>query len=361
MTLLSKISCLHGKKHLNFPAFLVAFLFFQMIFFSCHSAFGKSVGDSALIEVTDFRGKKISLESPAKKIVCLIESALSGLYMLDAQKYIIGISSNVYQDSVFPYYAVMDNRIRNRELPAPGNWDFVNMEMLVTLKPDLVIIWSHQEESITAMEEKGIKVYGVFIESFEDIYQEIIDLGKLTGTDQRAEELVAFVKEEIKIIQKRISKTIPEKRKRVYFMWAQGELQTSGKNSTVNELIQLAGGKNVVGHIPQEHLVVNMENILTWNPEVIVMWSNTQKDPEDILANSMWRSVSAVKNRHVYEFPDIFSCDLWTLKYLYPVVLVARWCYPDQFEDTDVGEKKKILFQTLYGEKLNLSDVEHHQ
>ena len=57
----------------------------------------------------------------------------------------------------------MDERIKDKNLPAPGNWDFVNMESVVALKPDLVILWSNQTESIGSLEERGIPVYGVFI------------------------------------------------------------------------------------------------------------------------------------------------------------------------------------------------------
>ena len=119
------------------------------------------------VAVTDFRGKRIELEKPAERIVCLLESALSGLYMLGAEDRLVGISTNVYQGSVFPYYAAMDERMRERTLATPGNWDFVNIESMVALQPDLVIVWSGQEESIAALEEKGIPVFGVFIERFE--------------------------------------------------------------------------------------------------------------------------------------------------------------------------------------------------
>ena len=344
------------NRILNF--FLIIFFLFQSPCLTRVFALEENTNYSGPITVTDFRNKTITLDSPAQRIVCLIESALSGLYMLDAQEYIIGISTNIYQENVFPYYSSMDDRIRNKDLPSPGNWDFVNMEMLAALKPDLVIIWSHQQESITAIEEKGIAVYGVFIESFEDIYREIRDLGRLTGTGKRAEELIDYVSREMAAIQTVISQSAPEIQKRVYFMWAQGELQTSGQNSTVNELIESAGGKNVAGHIAQEHLVVNMENIITWDPEVIVMWHNNRKGPEDIISNPMWRSVSAVKNHRVYEFPDVFSCDLWTLKYLYPVQLSAAWFYPEHFKDFNLLEKKTAMFQKLYGEKLNLADID---
>ena len=134
------------------------------------------------VAATDFRGRRIELDKPAERIVCLLESALSGLYMLGADTRLVGISTNIYQESVFPYYAAMDERIRERTLPTPGNWDFVNIESMVALRPDLVIIWSGQEESIAALEEKGIPVFGVFIEHFADIHREIIALGELTGT-----------------------------------------------------------------------------------------------------------------------------------------------------------------------------------
>ena len=62
------------------------------------------------VVVTDFRGKEIRLEKPAERIICLLESALSGIYMLGAEERLVGISTNVYQESVYPYYAAMDER-----------------------------------------------------------------------------------------------------------------------------------------------------------------------------------------------------------------------------------------------------------
>jgi len=317
------------------------------------SAFSGAAGQK--ITVTDFRGKQISLDKPAERIVCLIESALSGIYMLGAEHRVVGISTNVYQGSVFPHYAAMDERIRKKALPTPGNWDFVNIENVVVLQPDLVVIWSHQEESIRTLEEKGIPVFGVFIERFEDVHREILALGKLTNTSQRAEELIRHVREALGTIREKTSVVADEKRTRVYYMWAQGELETSGKNSTVTELIALAGGENVAGGIEQEHLVVNRENILIWNPEVVVMWYNTRKDPTDIMANPVWRSVAAVQNRRVHEFPDVFSCDLWTLKYLFAVEMAARWCYPAPFARVDLSAARVDLFRTLYDGRLPIS------
>ena len=307
------------------------------------------------VAATDFRGKRIELDKPAERIICLLESALTGLYMLGAESRLVGISTNVYQGSVFPYYAAMDERIRERTLPTPGNWDFVNIESMVALQPDLVIVWSGQEESIEALEEKGIPVFGVFIERFEDIHREIAALGELTGTRERADELLAIAREELEAVRKKIAPAEGEDLPalpRVYFMWASGPLQTAGRNSTVQELVELAGGTNVAAGSPLEALVVNLENVLVWNPELIVMWCNDRLGPGDVGEMAGWRTVAAVRNGRVHELPDPFSCDFWTLKYIFTVDLVARWCHPDRFPEDDAEVLRADLLNKLYGGRL---------
>jgi iron complex transport system substrate-binding protein len=316
----------------------------------CSSASAIQKNDSP-ITVTDFRGKTLTFKKPPERIVCLIESALSGIYMLGAEKQVAGISTNVYQGNVYSYYAAMDARIKNKTIPAPGNWDFVSIESVIALRPDVVILWSNQTESITALEERGIRVFGVFIDKKEDVYKEILELGKLTGRSKRAQELVDYTKKEIERFHKRVASIPPANRQRVYYMWAQGNLETSCGESTVQDLIHLAGGKNVCDSLSNEHIVVNMEQIMAWNPDIIVMWYNEKKNPSDIIDDEQWRFIQAVKKRRVHEFPEIFLCDLWTLKYTYAVKMVAKWTYPQLFKDIDLEKEKRTMLQMLYGKK----------
>jgi iron complex transport system substrate-binding protein len=267
--------------------------------------------------------------------------------MLGVQNAVVAIPTSVYRENSAAQYAALDFRIKSKSLPSPGNWDFVNIESIVALEPDLVIIWSQQTESIASLEQKGLSVYGVFLSSFQDVYKEIRDFGILTGTLPRAEKLIRYTKEEIAHFS--ISSLSTDiKRSNVYFMWAQGLLETSGTKSTVNELLELAGAINVC-RSPQEHLVVNAETVLGWNPDVIVMWCNQGKSPADILDMAMWRNLSAIKNHRVYELPSVFYCDLWTLKFQYAVKMVAAWCYPDRFKTSDLERERRCMLDTLYG------------
>ena len=329
---------------------LLTLLFLTAIVSGCIRSKGENENRTKkAINVTDFRGRELNFDKPAVRIVCLIESALSGIYMLGAEDKIVGISSNVYNDNVAAQYASLDERIKNKAILAPGNWDFVNIESVVALKPDLVILWSSQVESIQAIESKGIPVYAVMLKSTGDVYKEISDLGKLTGKQIRADSLIQYTKDELSTLVITNTKFQKEKKK-VYFIWPQGPLETSGQNSTVNELITMAGAKNVCNS-PDEHIVVNLEKVIEWNPDIIIMWYDANKNPEDIMKLSGWSNIKAVKEKKVFELPSVFFCDLWTLKFQYASKLLSTWCYPSVFKSNDLDKEKHQMILKLYGEK----------
>lgn len=300
------------------------------------------------ITVTDFRGTRVSLPRPARRVVCLIESGLSGLLMLGAGDRVVGISTSVYTGDIHGWYSALDDRIRRKSIPTPGNWDFVSLEGVVALKPDLVIIWSQQVESIAALEKRGIPVYGVFLSRLDDVYKEIIDLGVLTGTARRARELNDYTRSELERFSRRVA-GISSRRPGVYFMWGQGPLETSGANSTVNELIVRAGGRNVCAHLADEHVVVNLELVRVWNPDVVVMWRNEKRSPAQVMADPQWSPLRACAERRVHQLPDVFLCDLWTLKFQYAVKLVSKWAHPERFRDIDLDAERDRMLKMLYG------------
>ena len=329
--------------------FIVLILSIAVIITACKSTGNKPVGSAVSIKVTDFRNKEITLAKPASRIICLIESGLSGLYMLHAENQVIGVSSAIYNESASAQYAVLDERIKNKTLPAPGNWDFVSIENIVALQPDLIIIWSSQTEAIQTIEEHGIPVYGVFLQSFNDVYKEIKDFGILTGKSQRADSLIAYTKIEINSITQQRT-TINEQQKSVYFMWPQGLLETAGTTSTVNELIELVGAKNSCT-LQQEHVVINKEMLLDWNPDVMVLWNNPSKNPDNYVTLSELKQIKAIQNKQVYELPSVFMWDLWTLKFPYAVKLLAKWCYPATFANLNLEDEKRKMLIELYGKK----------
>lgn len=327
---------------------IIIFLICFMIM-SCINHENKNIKQNEIFTVEDFTGKKLSFKSAPCRVVCLVESALTGIFMLQAQEAIVGIPHDVYKENFYKYYSQLDVRIKQKTLPFPGNWDFVNIEQVISLKPDMVIMWSSQKEAIANLERLGIPVYAVFMDDLDDIYKEIRDFGLLFGKQKRAESLINHTKQKIAELVKSNDKA---NSKGVYFMWSQGPLETSGKKSTVTDLISLAGMTNICD-LPEEHLNINIEKLYEWNPDFIVMWSNEKLDTEDVLKNSLFSGLSAIKNKKVYEMPEIFKCDFWTLKFVYPVYLIKNWgssgISPGSSQDSLYLNG---MFYDLYGKKL---------
>ena len=310
----------------------------------------------ASIKVQDFRGKEIVLKKPAERVVCLIESALTGIYMLKQQHKIVGIPTNVYEESyfysdTFKYYALLDERIKNKKLPAVGNWEKVNIEKVLSLKPDLIIIWSNQTDAISTFEKLGIPVYGVFITRLEDVKKEILDFGKILDAERRAKELVEYAQIEVKYFKNKSSRI--ENKKKVYFSWAQlNFLQTSCKGSIVDELIKLAGGINICFNIKGESVTLNMEKLILLNPDVILMWHSKSLKPSNLKSNNQLQKINAIKKNSIFQFPDTFSFDLWTLKFLYATKFMAKNIYPDLY-NYDLNKEYQKIMNFLYGKSFN--------
>lgn len=310
---------------------------------------------SAEIIVQDFRGKTIRLSKPAERVVCLIESALTGIYMLKQGHKVIGIPTNVYDEGfyysdTYKYYSILDERIKSKKIPAIGNWESVNAEKILSLKPDLIIIWSSQKDAIQTFEKLGIPVYGVFITKIDDVFKEIKDFGLMLDAKERAEELIGYVKKEINridIIGRKI-----KNHKKVFFSWAQHSfLQTSCKGSIVDEIINKAGGINICGNIKAESQSLTMEKLIKLNPDVIIMWYSKALNPEKIKRNNQYRAINAVKSGAIYQFDDTFFFDLWTLKFIYSMKFIAKAVYPECYRFELDKEKKKTM-QFLYGKPL---------
>jgi iron complex transport system substrate-binding protein len=310
----------------------------------------------ASIKVQDFRGKEIVLKKPAERVVCLIESALTGIYMLKQQHKIVGIPTNVYEEGyfysdTFKYYALLDERIKNKKLPAVGNWEKVNIENVLSLKPDLIIIWSNQTDAISTFEKLGIPVYGVFITRLEDVKKEILDFGKILDAERRAKELVEYAQIEVKYFKNKSSRI--ENKKKVYFSWAQlNFLQTSCKGSIVDELINLAGGINICSNIKGESVTLNMEKLILLNPDVILMWHSKSLKPSNLKSNNQLQKINAIKKNSIFQFPDTFSFDLWTLKFLYATKFMAKNIYPDLY-NYDLNKEYQKIMNFLYGKSFN--------
>lgn len=317
----------------------------SLILSGCTHRSSADDGKKKSISVKDALGHAIELDKPVERIVCLYEPALDALYMLKAEAKIVGIFNGIYtSDELFPYYAKLDDRIQQKQLAVPGNNGDGNIESIMMLSPDIVILQAAQEELAAALRSVGVKVYTANVEKYDEVFQTMRDLALLTGTPERAHELIAYVEAEYAVMKAR-SSTLQAKKK-AYFSWAHGRIfSTAGRNSMMNFCLEIAGVENACPfELDQPN--INPETLLDWNPDLIIMWNDS---PNEFYKRKELGEVSAVKNKQIYNLLPMFFYNPHTLKSLSTAVSIHNWAYPSP--DVNVKHQVELIMLKLYGEK----------
>ena len=225
-----------------------------------------------------------------QRIVCLTEETVETLYLLGQADRIVGVTG----------YAVRPARVR-REKPRVGAFTSADVPKILALNPDLVLTFSDLQADIAAdLIRAGIAVHAFNQRSVPEILEMIRTLGALTGTGGRAQALCARYEHRLESLRARKRDTRP----RVYFEeWDDPPI--SGI-AWVSELIEIAGGLDVFGHLRREQgakaRILDPQSIIDAAPDVILAsWCGKKVRPEKIAARSGWDTMPAVLNGRIIE------------------------------------------------------------
>lgn len=317
-----------------------------------------SPDDTSSITIVDQRGKTLTIPQPCDRVVFLVENAMNTMLAVGGADTIVGVGGSNYGEVKEAFF---DAIFINWSSMARMSWNSgqLSLETLASTNPQLVVLWSaslNDTNTVAIEESLHIPVYGAYIDDLTDIQKQIEDFSKIIGKDGSAQELTDIMNAEIKKVTD-VTDTIPESEKpTVFWMWTD-IYGTAGIQSTANDLIALAGGKNVIENWDNtsknmEHPVLSMESIAILDPDVIIMWYNTKVDPSDIMTGadySAWQSLRAVQNGRVYEIESPFVYDFHCPRLPLAMLSMAKYLYPDEFSGVDMDQEIDDYFVSVYG------------
>ena len=245
----------------------------------------------------------------------------------------------------------------------------INVEKLLTLEPDLVLIQSGQSEARTQLENAGLTVVAFGVGTFKydiiNTYEAWIDLlSQIFPANDKMEEVTAYSKEVLELVQSRVSDIPETERKRALFLFQYDETQmiASGRNFFGQYWCESAGAVNVAQDIEAGQATITMEQVYEWQPDIIFITNFTNTKPADLYANAGgsddWSLVKAVQEQQVYKMP-LGSFRTYSVSADMPVTLlwVAKTIYPDLFSDIDTDAEVKDFYQRIYGVTLTDEQV----
>jgi iron complex transport system substrate-binding protein len=190
-----------------------------------------------------------------------------------------------------------------------GGFGQFNYEAIVSLNPDLVIL--HEEYDAEKTRLSGLSIPYLETGSYfiADILQTIQNVGLACGVEQNAEELIQQLNMQMDSFQ-----TGSTLQPRVLITFAGSaddeihQVHAFGTACIHNELLELAGGKNVMENgLP--YSILSKEAILRLNPDIIIELAPNQEPVED--PAQPWKKMSpvnAVKNHQIYQLTGDYTC-----------------------------------------------------
>jgi iron complex transport system substrate-binding protein len=349
------------KSALPFISLMMAVM---LLLAACGQASGTPSATATQMTVTDTVGRTVTLPADAQKFIAIGPGALRlYCYVGDVGK-IVGVEQTEVTDGVTGRpYAMANPELLELPIVGPGGPGATpDAEKILEVGPD--VIFSLYNSDISAVDELENKTHiPVVVLSYgnTEVFDPAVDqslelIGKITGNEQRAADVVQFFAACQADLASRTG-DIPLADKPTVYLGAESMRGTHGIESTSGSysLFTANNVRNVVAEAGiGQYVMLDKEKLLDMDPDIIFLdgggLANVQ---EDYAATpQFYQALSAFKNGNVYlQLPynyyytniDIALCDAY---------YIGKIVYPDRFSDMDIVTKSNQIFKELLGKEL---------
>lgn len=252
-----------------------------------------------------------------ERIVSLSPSNTEILFAVGAGDRVVGVTDHCN------YPAELEMRIEAKQTARVGGYWDPSVDSIVSLKPDLVLVSSHQctvktnncktscsrRCEITTkvakhLESLGFNVLTLSPHSLDDVLENILVVGNATGNVTEAKVLVQNLKQRIETVVTKASK-ISNKPKVYFEVWNKPYISVNSK-TWIGNLISLAGGTNIFEDSVTEWPIISSDEIVQRNPDVMVFpvipdvprfWGSF----EAVKKRHGWQNITAIRNNNLHE------------------------------------------------------------
>lgn len=297
------------------------------------------------VTVTDQAGREVTIEKEPESIVSGYYISTSLLLALGLKAKVTGIEAKADKR---PIYKLASPEFL--ELPNVGTAKEFDLETCASLSPELVILPMKLKDAAQSLSELDIPVLLVNPESEDQLEQMIELVSTATNTKENADALLSYIDEKKEMLEKDLSGVDAES---VYLAGNSSLLSTAGPAMYQSGLIELAGGKNAASEITDTYWAeISYEQLLAWDPSYIILASDAEYTPEDVLNDENLKECTAVKNGNVYAIPgDIEALDSPVPGGILASIWLAGILHPDEVSADMYTEEKAAFYETFYGIK----------
>jgi ABC-type Fe3+-hydroxamate transport system substrate-binding protein len=173
-----------------------------------------------------------------------------------------------------------------------------NVEAILATRPDLVILYASQDNRDAARRLKAARVATVSykVDRFGDFARVTAALGRVLGDTAAARTTIDSVNRTLATTR---AATAALPHPRVFWVLWEAPLLAAGGGSFLNDLLHVAGARNIYDSLPQPSPAVTFEDLIRRDPDVVLASATTRAR---MLGDPKWRTLRAVREGRVLVF-----------------------------------------------------------
>jgi cobalamin transport system substrate-binding protein len=278
---------------------ILAILALSLVLSACSPAASSPTATPtpAPISLTDGLGRAVTLAAPAQRVVSMAPSNTEILSAIGAGDQIVGRD----EFSDYPEAA--------QSLPSVGgSMGQYSLEQIAALEPDLVLAGGiNTPEQVKSLEDLDLTVFYLGNPtSLEEMYDNLVTVGQLTGHDGEAKTLMQSLQTRVAAVDKKLA-TVSDKPAVFYEIDGSDPTKpyTAGPGTFIDQLITRAGGVNVAASASDQYPQLGLEQLVVSDPAIILLGDGAYGvTPEAVAARPGWEVLAAVKDNKIYTFDD---------------------------------------------------------
>ncbi len=301
------------------------------------------------ITLTDQAGNLVEINLPVHRVLSAYGPVTSIVYSVDAEDRLVSAS---YLGARDPLGSSVMEKMDPRFPGIKGDDSFsqseFNIEEAAALDPDLIIA-NARSSWLDSVEQLDIPVFLYDPETPERLKEAVILTGQIFGPHSiaQAQAWVQYFESTVERIGDQV-RDIPDEERLNTLFTGTDPLKVASRDMFQSYIIEAVGGNSVTSELSGYWNNVNLEQVILWNPDVIIVPPYGGASVEAITESQEWQILDAVQQGHVYRMPKLVApWDTPAPDAVLGIIWMGHRLYPDQV-DIECSTEAKYFYKTFF-------------
>lgn len=310
--------------------------------------------------VTDTTGAQVELPGTVNRVADAWQAHNEVVAMLGAGDKVV---ATVSTKELVPWLYTVNPHMNDAKTVFTNTT--ADVEGLLATKPDVIFMPTNSKVA-DSLKDVKVPVVQLNFTDYDGLKKVVTITGDALGgsASDKAKEYNQHLTDTLAAIEGKTKALTDAQRPKVLHVTSLKPLIVDGTDTIIDAWIRATGGRNAAD-VKGNNVTVGTEQLVAWNPDVVILGSNTlvdRKDPNkavtNLLADPNWANMAAAKSKKVHLNPiGAFFWDRYSAEGVLQLQWTAKLLHPELFGDVDVEGATRSFYKTYFNVDLTGDQV----